>query len=175
MGRYHWLHEASRPTTRNFVFFFLEYQTVNKVQKACNTKCKTPLSEDYRFYLQSFVANRQFDTSTFPKYAQTPKTIVFARLIDDRQCERALAKFTSSFTSANCNWYCNLVVQSYQCSLFFIRFRNFLNKISEIMGRTMKIKELLTLGSLTNESLIEDVPWNPLTSINGGLLCIWFS
>jgi hypothetical protein len=34
----------------------------------------------------------------------------------------------------------SVVVQSYQCSLFFITFCSFLNKISEVVGPTMKNK-----------------------------------
>jgi hypothetical protein len=43
---------------------------------------------------------------------------------------------------------------------------------SEIMGPTMKIKANVKLGSLTNESIIDDVSWNQLMSIKGDDLCV---
>jgi hypothetical protein len=78
----------------------------------------------------------------------------------------ALARFTSSVTLVSHS--SSLVVQSHQYSLFIITFCNFLNKMSEILGPTMKSKAMLKLVSLTNELLINDVSWNHLILINGG-------
>jgi hypothetical protein len=69
--------------------------------------------------------------------------------------------------------YGGVAMQSYQYSLFLSAFCNLLNRISEIMGPSMKLKQVLKLGSLTNESLIGDVSWNQLTSINGGSLYVF--
>jgi hypothetical protein len=56
----------------------------------------------------------------------------------------ALAMFAISVTSASHSG--GVVVQSYQCSLFFISFCDFLNKISEIMIPTMKSKANVKIG-----------------------------
>jgi hypothetical protein len=61
----------------------------------------------------------------------------------------------------------SVVVQSYNCSLFFVIFCNILNKISEIMGTMMKSRTVVKIGLLTNNLLIDDISWNRLTSING--------
>jgi hypothetical protein len=112
--------------------------------------------------------NRRFVPSTLPQYVQIPKRYsIFVRLsIDDCHCVRTLTMFTSLVTSANLS--CSVVVQSYECSLFFIVFCNFLNKINEIMGRTIKSKGNAKTGCVN--WWIFDVSWNKLTSIKGGLL-----
>jgi hypothetical protein len=58
-----------------------------------------------------------------------------------------------------------MVVQSYQFSPFFTTVCSFLNKISEIMEPTMKIKGNAKTG-FTNQLLI-DIPRNQLMLING--------
>jgi hypothetical protein len=57
----------------------------------------------------------------------------------------ALAMSTCSVMSVSTNlvvW----IVQSYSCSLFFIRLCNFVNKISENMGLRMKSKANVKTG-----------------------------
>jgi hypothetical protein len=72
--------------------------------------------------------------------------IVGRQLSADYQRACALAMFRSSVTSASHSG--NVVVQSYQCSPFSIIFLNVLNKISEIMDPTMKIKANANIGSV---------------------------
>jgi hypothetical protein len=52
--------------------------------------------------------------------------------------------FTGSVTSASCSG--TVVMQSYQCSLFFITFCNFLNKMHDIAGPTKRSKADAKLG-----------------------------
>jgi hypothetical protein len=73
-----------------------------------------------------------------PTMYRNTHTIVVPRSIDERQCARAVARFTSSVTSASHSG--SVVAQSYQSSLFFITFCNLLNKIGKIMVYTMKGK-----------------------------------
>jgi hypothetical protein len=49
----------------------------------------------------------------------------------------------------------------------FTVFHHVLNKINEIMDLTMKCKVMLKLGSLTDESLIDDTSRYQLMLING--------
>jgi hypothetical protein len=119
--------------------------------------------------IQSFPANRRpvncrFDPSSLPQYVQIPKWLSFP----GRSTTANAREHCRSVASASpCN---SVVVQHYQCRLFFITFCKFLCKISKIMGPTIKAKQMLKLGSLTDESLIDDASWNQLTLINGGWL-----
>jgi hypothetical protein len=51
----------------------------------------------------------------------------------------------------------NVVMQPYQFSLLFTIFWYFLNKIIDVTDRAMESKANVKLGSLINESLIDDV------------------
>jgi hypothetical protein len=117
------------------------------------------LSVCVRFFLPFGIgtavhANQPFDPSTLAQYVQIP----------DR-CSPVNRRFTSSVTSASYSG--NVAVESYQCSLFFITFRNFSSKIGKIICPTMKAKQIQKFLSLTNGLLIEDISCNQLTSVNG--------
>jgi hypothetical protein len=111
--RHHSLHDANKSINPKPCVLFRS--VTEQGAESFITQCKTPSSEDFRFYLLLFPANPLFDTSTFPQYVHILKTMFFPRLIYDRHCSHALGMFTSSVMSANHAG--SVAGQSHQCSL----------------------------------------------------------
>jgi hypothetical protein len=100
--------------------------------------CITFLSS---YIILSFPANRRpayrwFDPSIL-QHVQIPKRSSFRNQATIAN-ERSLAMYTSSVTPASHTG--SVSIQSYQCSMFFITFCNFLNKSSDIMDHKTKNK-----------------------------------
>jgi hypothetical protein len=83
-------------------------------------------------------ADRRFDPSTPPQYAQIPGRSSFpcqSTIANARAHSRCLQSLVTSDSYSR-----NVVVTFYQCSLILITICNFVNKVGDIMGATMKTK-----------------------------------